>query len=259
MRAEPLHLAALFAAGLAAGAVNSIAGGGSLLTFPTLLALGVGPLAANATNTVALVPGSAAAFWKYRDTLAEARPLVLAMALPSAAGGVLGAWLVLRAGDATFARLVPWLILGATALFAAQGPIAKRMAAGAPEGAAPRRLPLPALALFQVAVATYGGFFGAGIGILMLAALGFAGVRDLHRANGLKNLAAVCINGVAAATFVRAGDVDWLPAGVIAVGAIAGGFVGATAARRVEQRHVRRAILAIGFGIAALMFVRTFG
>jgi len=254
----PLQLSVLFASGTLAGAINAIAGGGSLVTFPTLLALGVGPLAANATNTVALVPGSAAAFWRYRDTLTGVRPWVLTMATPSALGGMLGAWLVLRAGDTTFGRLVPWLILGATGLFAAQEPVARWVSSGDREGDTVSRLPLSVLGSFQLLVATYGGFFGAGIGILMLAALGLAGVHDLHRANGLKNLSAVCINGVAAATFVRAGNVAWLPAGVIALGAIVGGYLGAALARRVEQRYVRRAVLAIGVGIAAVMFARSF-
>lgn len=259
MRTDPLHLAALFAAGTLAGAINSIAGGGSLVTFPALLALGASPVTANATNTVALVPGSAAAFWGYRDTLSDARRLTLAMALPSAAGGLLGAWLALRVGDATFALLVPWLILAATALFAAQGPIARRMAAGRDVDAPPRTLPLPLLVVFQLGVATYGGFFGAGIGILMLAALGLVGVRDLHRANGLKNLAAVCINGVAAAAFIRSGRVAWLPALAIGVGAILGGYGGAGVARKVGQAHVRQAVLAIGIGLTVVMFARTFG
>jgi hypothetical protein len=255
---DPLHLAALLAAGTLAGAINSIAGGGSLLTFPTLLALGASPITANATNTVALIPGSAAAFWGYRDTLSGARDLTLAMALPSAVGGVLGAWLALRVGDATFARLVPWLILAATMLFALQGPIARRMAAGR-DFDAPRTMPLPLLVLFQLGVATYGGFFGAGIGILMLAALGLVGVRDVHRANGLKNLAAVCINGVAAIAFISSGRVAWLPALAIGVGAIAGGYSGAGVARKVGQARVRQAVLAIGIGLTVVMFARTFG
>ena len=256
MRTDPLHLAALLAAGTLAGAINSIAGGGSLVTFPALLALGASPVTANATNTVALVPGSAAAFWGYRDTLSDARRLTLAMALPSAAGGLLGAWLALRVGDATFALLVPWLILAATALFAAQGPIARRMAAGRDVDAPPRTLPLPLLVVFQLGVATYGGFFGAGIGILMLAALGLVGVRDVHRANGLKNLAAVCINGVASVTFVAGGRVAWAEAAVMAAGAVLGGALGAGTARRVGPRVVRRAVMTVGVALAAAMFWR---
>jgi uncharacterized protein len=242
------------ASGFVAGAVNSVAGGGSMLTFPTLLAFGMAPITANATNTVALIPGSASAFWGYRDALAGSRALVLAMALPSLVGGVLGASLALRTGDARFTALVPWLLLGATGLFALQEPVARRMKLV--EGAPRSRASWAALMLFQVAVATYGGFFGAGIGILMLAALGLMGVRELSRANGLKNLAAVCINGVAAATFVLGGRVAWTEAAVMATGAVLGGAIGAGTARRVGPRVVRRAVMTIGVALAVAMFWR---
>lgn len=254
------HLLALFASGLAAGGVNSIAGGGSLITFPTMLALGIAPIAANATNTVALTPGSAAAFWAYRDTLGDARPLAFAMALPGALGGVVGATLALQTGDATFARLVPWLILGATGLFALQAPLARAVRKHDNEVAvheAPRGRRLVALAVFQFVVAVYGGFFGAGIGILMLAMLGFLGARDLHRANGLKNLAAGSINAVASLAFVVGGKVVWTHALAVALGAIAGGYGGAGVARKVGQARVRRAVMAIGITMAAVMFVRS--
>jgi len=242
------------ASGFLAGAVNSVAGGGSMLTFPTMLAFGMAPITANATNTVALIPGSASAFWGYRDALAGSRSLVLAMALPSLVGGVLGASLALRAGDARFTALVPWLLLGATGLFALHEPLARylKLADDAPRGGAS----WAALMLFQVAVATYGGFFGAGIGILMLAALGLMGVRDVHRANGLKNLAAVCINGVAALTFVAGGHIAWTEAAVMATGALLGGAIGAGTARRVGPRAVRRAVMAIGVALALAMFAR---
>lgn len=253
---QGLHqLALFFLSGFAAGTINSIAGGGSLLTFPTLLAAGIPPVAANATNTLALVPGSAAAFWGYRDTLVDSRAMALSMALPSLAGGAAGAFAALRIGDASFARLVPWLILGATGLFAAQEPIARRMRASGEERA-PTRARAVGLAVFQFFVALYGGFFGAGIGILMLAALGLMGVRDVHRANGLKNLAAVCINGVASVAFVASGKVHWLAALVMAAGAISGGLGGAGIARKAGQRAVRRAVLVIGVGLTVVMFAR---
>ncbi len=248
--------ALLVVAGFVAGAINSIAGGGSLVTFPAMLAVGVLPVAANATNTVALVPGSFAAFWRYRDTLEGARAMLLAMALPSLAGGVLGALLALRVSDATFARLVPWLNLAATSLFALQGPIAKAVGrAHDPRPPTPARL--AAMGVFQLVVALYGGFFGAGIGILMLAALGLMDVRDVHRANGLKNLAAVCINGVATLAFVASGRVVWSAALAVALGAVTGGYAGAGLARRAGQENVRLAVLGIGVTITAVMFART--
>lgn len=238
--------------GFVAGAINSVAGGGSMVTFPTMLAFGMAPLTANATNAVALIPGSAGAFWGYRDVLAGSRSLLLAMAVPSVAGGVLGAWLALRTGDARFKALVPWLLLAATALFALQGPVSRRMRL-VDDGA---RSPWSwaGLVVFQLGVATYGGFFGAGMGILILAALGLMGVRDIHRANGLKNLAAVCINGVATVTFVVGGRVVWSVAAAVAVGAVVGGVAGAGVARRVGQRAVRWTVMAVGLGLAAAMF-----
>ncbi len=257
----PLRLAVLFASGFVAGSINSIAGGGSLITFPTLLGSGLGQIAANATNTVALIPGSAAAFVGYRDTLTGDRRLALAMALPSALGGFAGASLALSVGDRVFARVVPWLILLATVLFAAQEPLSRAVRARAHDE--PERPLTPAraasLVAFQLVVALYGGFFGAGIGILMLAALTLMGVRDVHRANGLKNLAAVCINGVAAVAFIARGTVHWVPAAAVAVGAVAGGFGGAGLARRVGQRAVRRAVMVVGITLTVAMFARTWG
>nr|MBK7068248.1 sulfite exporter TauE/SafE family protein [Deltaproteobacteria bacterium] len=249
-----LPWASYFASGVAAGTVNSVAGGGSMLTFPTLLAFGMAPITANATNTVALIPGSASAFWGYRDVLAGSRSLVLAMALPSAAGGVLGAWLALRTGDARFTALIPWLLLGATGLFALQEPVARRLRLTDDGVRSPASW--AGLMVFQLVVATYGGFFGAGIGILMLAALGMMGVRDIHRANGLKNLAAVCINGVASVTFVAGGRVAWAEAAVMAAGAVLGGALGAGTARKVGPRVVRRAVMTVGVALAAAMFWR---
>lgn len=245
---------AYFASGFAAGAVNSVAGGGSMLTFPALLAFGMAPITANATNTLALIPGSASAAWAYRDGIVGARPFVLAMTLPSLVGGAIGATLALRTGDARFTMLVPWLLLGATGLFALNEPLARWW--GLAHDAPRSRAAWAGLAVFQLLVATYGGFFGAGIGIIMLAALGLMGVRDIHRANGLKNLAAVCVNGVAAVTFVLGGRIAWSAAAVMAIGAVLGGTLGAGTARWVGPRSVRRAVMAVGATLALAMFWR---
>jgi uncharacterized membrane protein YfcA len=250
----PLHLLLLLAAAFAAGAINSVAGGGTLLTFPALLAvLGpnpAGPILANGTSTVALVPGSLSAFWGFRGELGGGpRRGLWEMAAPSLLGGALGAYLATHINAAVFGRLVPWLIFGATFLFLIQDSVrrwvGRKEAPPAPNPGGARPLG-PGGMLFQLFVAVYGGFFGAGIGILMLAALGFLGQTNIHRMNGLKNFAAVCINGVGALTFIVYRRVDWELAGLMAVAAVAGGWGGAGLARRVGQANVRRLVVAIG-------------
>ena len=253
-----MHLLVLFLAAFLAGTINSVAGGGTLLTFPALLAFGVPPIAANATSTVALVPGSFSAFWGYRGDLKRGTRTLVAFALPSLVGGGLGALFVNRVGDATFAKLVPWLIFGATLLFVVQAPvrawILRRL--DRPAGGEHGRGALVAVVLFQLAVATYGGFFGAGIGILMLAALGLLGLESIHRMNGVKNFAAVCINGVASLTFILLGRVRWPLALLMAAGAILGGQLGARVAKRIGEQNVRRVVVVIGVGIGCWMLVR---
>ena len=187
--------------------------------------------------------------WGYRNDLSVTRQRLALLALPSVAGGGLGAWLTLVAGDAVFARLVPWLILGATLLFVAQGAIARRREK-------PTLAPLGAVMAFQFLVSIYGGFFGAGMGILILAALGALGMTNLHDMNAVKNFTAVCINGVAMVTFAAGGRIDWALAGIMAAGSIAGGYGGARIAKRVGQAWVRRAVVTIGFAMAAWTFIR---
>ena len=247
----------LFAAAFAAGVVNSIAGGGTLLTFPALLSAGLPAVTANATSTVALVPGSMSAFWGYRGEIRGEGRLLAAMALPSLVGGVAGALTADRVGDATFAKLAPLLVLGATVLFMSQEPIRRwaRRFADAESHAPDRRSlrHLAAVSAFQLVVALYGGFFGAGIGILMLASLALLGLTDIHRMNGLKNLAAVCINGLAAVTFALAGRVQWPTALMMMVGGVTGGFAGAGLAKRLGQTIVRRLVIGIGLTISAVL------
>jgi uncharacterized membrane protein YfcA len=173
---------------------------------------------------------------------------------PSLLGGGLGAYLVIRAGDAVFSHLVPWLILGATVLFIVQDPVrrwlAKRTARGPLPPEEQDRPPHPIGAMiFQFFVALYGGFFGAGIGIMMLAAMGMMGLRNIHHMNGLKNFAAVCINGVAAVIFILERRVHWPLAALMAVGAILGGYGGAGLARRLGQQNVRRFVIFVGLSI----------
>lgn len=239
----------VFAAALLAGAINSIAGGGTLLTFPALVWLGLPPISANATSTVALWPGSFGSMWAYRGQLHGTRRWLLWFTIPSIAGGIVGAQLLLHTSASRFDVIVPFLVLGATVLFILQQPLSRRLARRATEEHAPASSlpPLSAWVLAgQIAVAVYGGYFGAGIGILMLATLGAMGFSDIHRMNGIKNWGAMCINATAAITFALSGIVIWPVAATMAVGGLAGGYGGARLALRVGQKWVRRMVVAIG-------------
>lgn len=254
-----MRLMAVAVAAAVGGMVNSIAGGGTLLTFPALIALGVPPLVANATSTVALWPGALSSMYGYRAHLRGLLRWSMIFALPSLLGGGVGAWLLLNTSESRFEAIVPWLVLGATFLFAVQSPIMRRfghvrrsaighVAPSRPSHGARVFAPRhgPTALLWQFLVGVYGGYFGAGIGILMLAVLGFMGFTDIHRMNGLKNWGGLCINFVAAVMFAVSGIVDWAVALAMAVGAIAGGYAAAHLAQRVPQVVVRRAIIVVG-------------
>jgi uncharacterized membrane protein YfcA len=269
---DALHLALVLVAAMVGGAVNAIAGGGTLLTFPALVGLGIPALVANATSTVALWPGTVASVWGYRDLLSGMRSWVRLLAIPSLLGGLVGASLLLVTSAKRFDAIVPWLVFGATLLFVIQKPLAKRIrrrnesrmseekiaALNATDDHTADRAVKPSMQLlvYQFAVAVYGGYFGAGIGILMLAALGFMGFRNIHRMNGLKNFGGMCTNAVAAATFAISGLVSWPVAGAMAVGAMAGGYGGSRLAQRVPQARVRQAIIVIGLASSLWLVTR---
>ena len=246
------HLVLIVLATAAGSAVNSIAGGGTLITFPALVGLGVPGIVANATSTVALVPGSVGAILGYRTALQGARAWALRFAVPSLLGGACGAGLLMITPPERFDAIVPWLVLGATLLFVIQRPmmrLLKNRGSTTTPGTDPTERPAPiALLLFQFAVAVYGGYFGAGIGIIMLAALGFMGFKSIHRMNGLKSIGGTCANVMAAGTFAMSHLVNWPIAGAMMVGAIAGGYGGSRLAQRVSQDWVRRTIIAVGLG-----------
>ena len=243
----------IFIAGVIAGAINAIAGGGTLISFPALLWLGRDPIIANATNAVAMWPGSLAGAIGFRRELATVRRWLLLLVVPSCLGGALGGWLLLRTPSSTFERIVPFLILGATLLLALQEVITRRLgvvqASGTPH--------VVFAFVFQFFVAMYGGYFGAGMGILMLAALGLIGLTDLHQMNGLKNVLAVCINGVAAIYFALSNAVAWNDVAILAAGTILGGFLGARLARRLGRTFVRRAVVVIGLAMTVVLFLRS--
>jgi len=238
-----------------AGIINSVAGGGTLISFPVLIWLGLGSVTANATSTVAIWPGTVGSAWGYRRELRDAEPRFLVMIVPSLVGGLTGAMLLRWTPAATFDRLVPFLILFATLLFTVQETVQRKLGTG---DAAARRSTrwLVGGMLFQLAVGLYGGYFGAGIGILMLAALSVLGLKDIHEMNGLKVVFGGSVNGIAAAYFIWARMVYWPYVLMMAVASILGGYFGAGTARRVGRTTVRRVVVAVGLGMAVSLFLR---
>jgi len=249
--------ALLAVAAAAAGAVNSVAGGGTLISFPALVhGGGLSYTQANATSTVALWPGAWGAIGGYRKDIAGSERFVAALAVPSLLGGGLGAWLLLATGERAFALVVPWLILFATILFALSARIAARFGAG--EGGGDPR-PGPVAIVYQFGVAVYGGYFGAGIGILMLAMLGTLGMRDIHRMNGVKMIQGMLINAVAIAIFVFFGSlVRWPEAILMAVAALLGGFAGARLSKRVPKGAIRGLVIGTGLVVAGVEFWKAY-
>lgn len=255
------NLILLCAAAAAAGAINAVAGGGTLLTFPALLAaLGSASassnVVANATSTTALVPGSLAGAWAYRQELGRLPRWSLVLTIPSLIGGVIGSLLVVNWPEA-FKTLVPWLILTAAALFALQPHIARWTGVGSPHPDHRARQIALALVL-QFLVSIYGGYFGAGAGIVMLSILGFMGLNDIHEMNALKSLLGSLINGVSVVIFAAYGRIDWRLTAYMAVAAVLGGYFGARIARRLSRILVRGAVVGIGFTLATYYFYRQF-
>jgi uncharacterized membrane protein YfcA len=248
----------MLAAAFAAGAVNSIAGGGTLLTFPVLIWLGLDPKIANATSTVALWPGLFGGLFGYRKELENSSSILWRLGITSVVGGAVGAWLLIWTPSPTFARLVPFLILFATILFMAQGAITQRLRLQ-PIVAEPKASWWLGAIVFQFFSAIYGGYFGAGNGILMLAAMGLLGLHEIHRANGIKNFLGICINSIAVLRFSLSHLVVWQDALLMAVGALLGGYFGASIAMRIGQVWARRGIVAIGFVIFFVMIWRLRG
>jgi uncharacterized membrane protein YfcA len=256
-----IEIISLFAAASAAGAINAIAGGGTLITFPVLILFGVPPVIANATSTLSLVVGVFGGFFGFRKLIAEIRPWLPAFLPISLLGGWIGSFLLTHGKSETFSQLVPYLVLFATILFMLQGVVRRLVARrAADELIAGHDDPpaggkgLLAVVFFQFLVSIYGGYFGAGIGILMLATFGILGFSNIHRMNALKNLIGGLINVVAAVWFTLSGLIDWPRMGVMAVGALAGYYLGATYSQKLPQSMVRHMITAIGLIITAVMF-----
>ena len=253
---SPVEIVGLLASAAAAGMINAVAGGGTLVTFPTLLLFGTAYRVANATSSAALFLGTAGGVFGYRRQLGAITPWLIRFVPVSILGGWAGSWLLTRTSDRAFARIVPFLLLFATILFLCQGLL--RRAAGLKEGA-PSRAAIWGGILFQLAVALYGGYFGAGIGILMLASLGVIGLTDIHEMNALKTVLASLINLVATIVFAcTPGLIDWPRVGVMTVGALTGYFLGSHFSQRIPQARVRQIITVVGLVLSAVTFYKAF-
>jgi uncharacterized protein len=241
----------LFLAAAVGGAINAVAGGGSFIAFPALLFAGAAPVAANATNTIALWPGNAASAVAYRGELGEVRREVLPMGIASFLGGIAGSWLLLRTSNETFVRLIPWLLLFATLLFSFGKPVSRALAHG-------QRTSLTVGVVAQGAISVYGGYFGGGMGIMILAVLSLLGMTAIHRMNALKTLLSTLVNGVAVVAFVLARAVLWAPGVVMIAGGILGGYAGASVARQTNPAHVRVLVLAVAWGMTTYFFAKAY-
>ncbi len=236
--------------------MNAVAGGGTFLVFPALLFTGMPPVPANATNTVALWPGLAAGVRAFWPRLQVARRILMALLVSSLLGGVAGALLLLRTPGHIFMRLVPWLMLLGTLLFIFGGKLGRARAGRALHATTSAELAGAVGFVFLVAV--YGGYFGAGIGFLILALLGALGMTDIHAMNAVKIVMTAAINGVAVVTFIAARAVYWPQAVVILAGAVLGGYFGAHLSQRLPAAVVRGFVLLVGAGMTVYFFLRTF-
>ena len=249
------------AGGFAAGAVNSMAGGGTFFSFPALLAVGLPPVVANASNSVALWPASLSGAWAYRRELARYRRYLLPMGAASLLGGAAGGLLLLLAGDARFSALIPWLLAFATLLFAFSPQLSRALRqlwpAGQSQAGGSHGAGSPVGWGVQLLVSVYGGFFGAGMGILMMASLAIGGHKDVQHINALKNILSAVIYSVTVVTFIVAGAVSWPHTAVMLVTASFGGYWGARMARKIQGPWLRRLVIAVGCALTVYYFYKT--
>lgn len=252
------HTLAAAGAAFLAGAINSVAGGGTLISFPTLVWLGLPPITANATSTVAIWPGSLGSIWGFRRELGKTEPRLRLLTITSFIGGGAGAMLLRSTPASVFEKLVPFLILFATVLFTVQAPIQKKLRerSGSTEGP---HIGLGGAMALNFLVAIYGGYFGAGMSIMMLSALSVLGLTDILEMNALTSLFSLCVNGVAAVLFISLYMVDWRYVLPMAVAAVIGGYGAAGVARRIGRVAVRRFVIAVGFAMSAVLFFKYFG
>ncbi len=256
---SPLEAIIIFVAAVLAGALNSVAGGGSFLSYPALVFSGVPLINANTTSTIALWPGTVASVGAYRKEIANERAGLWPLLVASFFGGIIGAIILLQTPQNTFAKLLPFLLLLATLLFAFSKRINTYVRGMVSTSRTTSQSTVRIGVIFlQFIIAVYGGFFGGGIGIMMLAAFGLLGMDNIHRMNGIKTLMATVINGVAVLAFVLAGTIYWPQALIMVVGAIIGGYTGATYAQRINPQRVRQFVIFVGCAMTVIFFVRTY-
>lgn len=246
----------LFFAGAVGGAINAVAGGGSFVAFPALLFTGVPPVPANATNTLALWVGTTASGGAYRMKLDIPRRVMIPLIVTSVIGGVAGALLLIKTPAQTFLKVLPWLMLGATLLFAFGKRLTGRISAGMSGETSGGSM--VGATIFELAVALYGGYFGGGMGILNLAMLSALGMTDIHAMNKLKVILGSIINGVAAVAFIATGFILWPQAGVMTIGAIVGGYGAAHYAQKLPQSWIRGLVIAVGTFMTIYFFIRAY-
>ena len=250
------HAIILFCAALVGGAINSVAGGGSFVSFPALLFVGMPPVNANATNTVALWPGQVASIGAYRRQLSTlSLRTMMPLLITGVLGGLGGAWILLKTPQQTFMMLVPWLMLSATIIFAMSGKVTQWVRRRAASGEHHEFATGRAVA-FQIFIAFYIGYFGAGAGILILAMLALLGMEEIHTMNALKALLTTISNGVAMLLFVFSHAVYWPETVLMVIASMLGGYFGAHLAQKTKPENVRAIVIAIGFTLSAYFFVR---
>jgi uncharacterized membrane protein YfcA len=243
----------LLVGALLAGLLNSLVGGGTFIGFPALVFYGVPPLQANATNSFAMTPTAIAGAIAYRKDLDQPKEQRWIIALASVIGGAVGGALLLLTPERRFSSLVPWLLLFATTIYSFGGRIQARLASKGSRGGH------TATAVLQLLVAIYGGYFGGGMGIMMLAAWSLLGMKNINAMNGLRSIASALINGVAVIAFVIAGAISWRPGLIMAVGATTSGYLGAAMARKVDPKWVRRSVVVIAWVMTATFFASECG
>lgn len=249
------HAAGAFGAAFIAGAINSVAGGGTMISFPVLVALGLPPVIANATNTVGIWPGSLGSVYGFRQELGRVPRRMRWLLIPAAIGSIIGAYLLRHTPAQLFDHLVPVLLFFATFLFMIQAPVQRRLKSVEAAAHGGSRWMTIAV-LCQLAVAVYGGYFGAGMSIMMLSVLSLIGMTDILEMSGMTSLLSLCINGIAGVYFAVSGLVSWPYVAAMAVGAIAGGYGAAGLARKIGKQMIRRFVILVGISITIWMAIK---